>query len=248
MFRIYKMCRLVCILNQNKNNPTRYLQSFFRQSFEKKQTPYIENGIDADYHRDGIGFAYFLNQEWYVDRSVTMNPELCLHPCFQDASLIIGHLRNKGNCEGEPSIENTHPFQYGTSVFCHNGYIKHFCQHVEKLYQYILPEYLPFIKGQTDSEVLFFLLLSFGNPDKKSFQILDDLFHKLNIQYVGNFILAVSDQIHVTRLSNQGSYCSLYINHDKTIISSEPLTLEYELVPENSICILKNGEFICEKL
>lgn len=246
MFGINKMCRLVCMIIKN-NDPYPYLEKFFLQSIEKKNTPGIIDGMDADYHQDGLGFANFVENQWHVHRSVIMNYDFCFHPGFASSSFIIGHLRNKGNCEGEPSIENTHPFQYASYVFCHNGFVRNFLQQKPRLFSHIHSEYIPFIKGQTDSEILFFLLLSLGNPSEPNFLLLHQLLNNLQIQYVGNFILAICDKIYVTRLSNTGSYCSLYINSEKTILSSEPLTRKFELIPENSIWMLENNQFICQK-
>ncbi len=60
---------------------------------------------------------------------------------------------------GEHSIINTHPFQYGQWVFVHNGNIKDFKEVREALVGKIPPVLRRFILGDTDSEVLFYLLL-----------------------------------------------------------------------------------------
>ena len=71
---------------------------------------------------------------------------------------MIAHLRKA--TQGQINILNSHPFQFGSWVFAHNGNLKNYHLHLEKLKSHIHPEYLKYILGTTDSEVIFYLLLS----------------------------------------------------------------------------------------
>ena len=57
---------------------------------------------------------------------------------------------------------NCHPFRYGQWLFMHNGYINEFATLKRDLVFAVDPSLYPEITGQTDSEVLFFLALTFG--------------------------------------------------------------------------------------
>jgi predicted glutamine amidotransferase len=62
---------------------------------------------------------------------------------------------------GDRSLENTHPFLHDNHVFMHNGGIVDFEKHAKFIKSYIARKFHPMILGETDSEVLFYLLLSF---------------------------------------------------------------------------------------
>ena len=60
---------------------------------------------------------------------------------------------------------NCHPFRHDRWLFMHNGYINQFATIKRDLVLAIDPSLFDEIQGQTDSEVLFFLALTFGLPD-----------------------------------------------------------------------------------
>jgi glutamine amidotransferase len=60
---------------------------------------------------------------------------------------------------------NCHPFRHDRWLFMHNGYINEFAQIKRDLVLAIDPSLYPEIQGQADTEVLFFLALTFGLED-----------------------------------------------------------------------------------
>ena len=60
---------------------------------------------------------------------------------------------------------NCHPFRHDRWLFMHNGYINQFGAIKRDLAFAVDPSLYPEIQGQTDSEVLFFLALTFGLVD-----------------------------------------------------------------------------------
>jgi predicted glutamine amidotransferase len=60
---------------------------------------------------------------------------------------------------------NCHPFRHGHWLFMHNGYINEFNTIKRDLILAVDPSLYPEIKGQADTEVLFFLALTFGLED-----------------------------------------------------------------------------------
>ena len=60
---------------------------------------------------------------------------------------------------------NCHPFRHERWLFMHNGYVNEFATIKRDLVLAVDPSLYPEIEGQTDSEVLFFLALTFGLED-----------------------------------------------------------------------------------
>src|SRR5207237_9762409 len=58
-----------------------------------------------------------------------------------------------------------HPFRHGSWLFMHNGYINDFTTIKRDLILAVDPSLYPEIQGQADTEVLFFLALTFGLED-----------------------------------------------------------------------------------
>ena len=60
---------------------------------------------------------------------------------------------------------NCHPFRYENWLFMHNGRIRDYLTIKRDLVLAIAPELFPEIKGTTDSEIMFYLALTFGLQD-----------------------------------------------------------------------------------
>lgn len=79
---------------------------------------------------------------------------------------------------------NTHPFQYNSYVFCHNGKIINFLKYKSLILKNIDNKYIEKIKGETDSEYIFFLLLTLDDL----FNNVEKVFIKLNEFFLDNDI------------------------------------------------------------
>lgn len=112
-------------------------------------------------HPDGWGVSYYLEGSPHVVKSE--------NAAFDDhifkrvsgvvsSETVLAHIRK--STLGSHSILNTHPFQHGRWVFAHNGNVKNWDSHREELRKFVLPELVPYILGETDSEMLFFIMLS----------------------------------------------------------------------------------------
>jgi predicted glutamine amidotransferase len=60
---------------------------------------------------------------------------------------------------------NCHPFRHDNWLFMHNGYINELATIKRDLVLAVDPSLYPEIKGQADTEVLFYLALTFGLED-----------------------------------------------------------------------------------
>jgi predicted glutamine amidotransferase len=74
------------------------------------------------------------------------------------ADTVIAHVRRA--TVGPPSLENTHPFVHGRFVFAHNGTLPRFEELRHRLLGHMDDVHRNAIRGQTDSEHMFYYLLS----------------------------------------------------------------------------------------
>jgi glutamine amidotransferase len=71
---------------------------------------------------------------------------------------LLAHIREAS--VGGAADKNTHPFSAGRWVFCHNGTVRGFDQHPHLLEDRIDAKWKPHIRGDTDSERLFYAFLT----------------------------------------------------------------------------------------
>lgn len=117
--------------------------------------------IQSERHPDGWGVAYYHAGTPHVIKSErsAVNDHIFRHISgVVSSETVVAHIRK--TTVGQNSIINTHPFQFGPWVFVHNGNIKNFSSFKDQLVSQINPELRRFIFGETDSEVIFYFLLS----------------------------------------------------------------------------------------
>ncbi|MEM9070558.1 MAG: class II glutamine amidotransferase [Myxococcota bacterium] len=119
-------------------------------------------GIQSTAHPDGWGVAFYVEGNPHVTRSprVALSDQLFQRVSGIVASeTVLAHVRKA--TVGELSVLNCHPFQYGPWVMAHNGEIRDFARHRANVLAEIPPRLRRYILGDTDSEVIFFLFLSY---------------------------------------------------------------------------------------
>ncbi len=115
----------------------------------------------SEAHPDGWGVAYYVDGFPHVVKSVSTAVSDSLFRRVSgivSSETVLAHLRKA--TVGELSIINSHPFQFGNWIFGHNGQIPNFEQYREEMLDRVSPVYRRYILGDTDSEVLFYLLIS----------------------------------------------------------------------------------------
>lgn len=108
----------------------------------------------------GIGF-YQGGEVLLRRRPVDDRPVVDLSIALSDvrSDVAIGHVRSA--TVGAQSTENTHPFRYRQWLFAHTGTVAGFASMRDRLAESI-PQFLRRnVRGETDSELLFHLFLSF---------------------------------------------------------------------------------------
>ena len=118
-------------------------------------------GLQSVNHPDGWGVAYYVARSPHVIKSSSQALEDSLFKRVSgvvSSETVLAHIRKLTH--GDVNLLNTHPFQYGRWVFAHNGNIKDFNKYRETFLNKIDPELKRFILGDTDSEIIFYLLLT----------------------------------------------------------------------------------------
>lgn len=112
-------------------------------------------------HSDGWGIGFYHNSKPELERRAT--------PAFEDihfsttaerifSHAVVAHVR-KGTIGG-PLPANTHPFSYGHWTFAHNGTATAFDRLGDRMIQETDPTLQCLRRGETDSEQIFYWLLS----------------------------------------------------------------------------------------
>jgi glutamine amidotransferase len=117
--------------------------------------------VQSSHHPDGWGVVYYVGGSPHLVRNAAsaVSDKLFARVSGVVASeTVLAHVRRA--TQGDHTLVNAHPFQYGRWTFAHNGNLEGFARHRQLLLSMIPPEMRRFILGDTDSEVLFFLLLS----------------------------------------------------------------------------------------
>jgi predicted glutamine amidotransferase len=114
---------------------------------------------------DGFGIG------WYGQPTDIPYRYRCIQPAWSDRNLreaaraihsplFVAHIRAATDTPSQET--NCHPFRHGRWLFAHNGLVRNYPALRRDLMVKIDPDLFPSIEGSTDSEVLFFLALTFG--------------------------------------------------------------------------------------
>ena len=117
-------------------------------------------------HPDGWGVAYYALEVPHIIKSLraAINCQVFKKVSAMVSSYtVLAHLRKA--TVGEIDLVNTHPFQLGHWTFAHNGNCKNFQAVRKQIREKIDPNLRRYILGETDSELIFFLILSFLSKD-----------------------------------------------------------------------------------
>lgn len=175
--------------------------------------------------------------------------------------LFLAHVR--ATSQSTVQETNCHPFRHGNWLFVHNGEIFE----IEKLRRDLLfavsPELFPNILGTTDSEVMFYLALTFGleadplGALARMAGFVEETARRKGLAEVLWMTVAVSDgkSIYAVRYASDGDAPTLYhsrdmedvfqinpalrdrLGHSTRLVVSEPIGVfaeMWEAIPQNS--------------
>jgi predicted glutamine amidotransferase len=134
--------------------------------------------------------------------------------------LFFAHIRA---AIGSPVQQtNCHPFRYDRWLFMHNGYIGGFTTIKRDLVLAVDPSLFPEIKGSADTEILFYLALTFGLADDppaavaRAIGFVEACGHARGIEYPFQGTIATTDgeSTWAFRYSSEGKSRSLFFTRD----------------------------------
>lgn len=132
--------------------------------------------VQSQRHPDGWGVAYYVANTPHVIKSArgAVDDHLFRHVSGIVASeTVVAHVRKA--TQGQLSILNSHPFQFGNWVFAHNGNIPNFEELRPALLDRVCPTKRKYLLGNTDSELIFHMMLSnlgrMGDIHRNSFPV-----------------------------------------------------------------------------
>lgn len=222
---------------------------------------------------DGIGLGWYgRNNEPGLYHSVLPAwsdqnlKELSYHI---ESPLFLGHIRHSTGTAVQAT--NCHPFKYANWLFVHNGLIRGFQKIKREMVLAIDPKYFAHIKGSTDSELIFFLALTFGlrkdplTAVEKTVGLIEHLAKQQGIEKTIQMTLGIADgtKLYAFRYSTEGDSRTLFYSESANAIKeiypdkaralnvkaravvSEPLSeLSGVWIPveESKMLIVENGE------
>jgi predicted glutamine amidotransferase len=169
---------------------------------------------------DGFGVGWYgVGDEPGVFRSV--------EPAWNDANLhhisahirsglVLAHIRASSGTPVQQT--NCHPFCHGRWLFMHNGVVHDFANVKRDLVLQVDPSLYPSIVGSADSEVLFFLALTYGLEDDppaaiaRTIGLVEHVGREHGVEYPFQGTIATTDgeRRWVFRYSSEGKSRTLY--------------------------------------
>ncbi|WP_421733014.1 class II glutamine amidotransferase [Cellulomonas sp.] len=181
---------------------------------------------------DGFGVG------WYDEHSPTPGVFRSIEPAWSDrnlrevaehvrAGVVLAHIRATSGTAVQQT--NCHPFRHGRWLWMHNGLLAGFSAMKRDLVLAIDPELFPLIEGSTDSEVLFYLALTFGLEDDppaavaRAVGLVEQVGRTHGIAFPVQMTVATSDgtRLWAFRYSTEGQSRSLFRNTDVAVLRQQ---------------------------
>ena len=171
---------------------------------------------------DGFGLG------WY-DAEGAPGVFRSIDPAWNDENLreLAGHIRSpmfiahvRAAIGSAVQRTNCHPFRHGRWLFMHNGFIDALATIKRDLVLAIDPSLYPELKGQTDTEILFYLSLTFGLEDDppeavaRAIGLVEDVGRRNGVKcpFQGTVATANGEELWVFRYSTEGRSRSLFVS------------------------------------
>ncbi len=201
------------------------VHSMIDQSLHAKMGAEATNG-------DGFGIG------WYDDKQKTPVIFRSIEPAWNDRNLreLVGHIESplffthlRAAIGSSVQQTNCHPFRHENWLFMHNGFLDGFAEVKRDLVMAVDPSLFPQIEGQTDSEIIFFLALTFGldhdpvDAVAQTIGYIEEVGRKRGVKYPFQGTIAVSDGVHLYafRYSSEGKSRTLFFTRDVPTLRRE---------------------------
>jgi glutamine amidotransferase len=150
--------------------------------------------------------------------------ELCAQA---SAGRVFAHIR--ASTGSAVQLTNCHPFRHENWLWMHNGYLAGFHEMKRDLAMEVDPSLFADIQGSTDSEMLFFLALSFGLVDDpragvaRAVGLVEEVGRSHGIEFPVQMTVATTDgdTTWAFRYSSEGRSRSLFQSTDVSTLRSQ---------------------------
>ena len=214
------MCRWLAY----SGSPVRLDELLYKPKYSLiEQSLHSRLGVETT-NGDGFGVGWFGTEETpAVFRSIepAWNErnlrELAEHV---RSHLVFAHIRAS---TGTPVQQtNCHPFRFDNWLWMHNGAISEFEKMKREFAFAVDPSLYPFIEGSTDSEMLFFLALTFGLENdppgavERAVGLVEATGRRHGVEHPIQMTVATTDgeSIWAFRYSSEGHSRSLFFSTD----------------------------------
>lgn len=187
------------------------------------QSLHSQLGAEAT-NGDGFGIG------WYDD-APTPGLFRSIEPAWNDANLreLSGHITSghffahiRAAIGSAVQQSNCHPFRHGRWLFMHNGYIAELPTVKRDLMMTVDPSLYSDIAGQTDTEVLFHLALTFGLEDdppdaiSRAIGVVEDVGRRHDVRepFQGTIATTDGERMWAFRYSSARQSRSLFFTGD----------------------------------
>ena len=181
---------------------------------------------------DGIGIG------WYDEHDPNPGLFRSIEPAWSERNLrelathirtpvMLAHIRATSGSAVQQT--NCHPFRYGRWLWMHNGLLAGFARMKRDLVLAVDPELFPYIEGSTDSEVLFYLALTFGLRDDppsavaRAVGFVEEVGRAHDVAFPVQMTVATTDgrRVWAFRYSTEGQSRSLFRNTDVAVLKAQ---------------------------
>jgi len=195
---------------------------------------------------DGFGVGWFAEGQLPGRYRVT-------HPAWNDANLrdLAEHLRSglflahvRASSGTPVQLTNCHPFRYGSWLFQHNGSVPAFDRLERDLLLSVDPTLFRSIEGTTDSEILFFLALSYGLDREplaaleRTVATVETLLGRADVADGLTFSAVATDGRRLVAVRYASKESPPTLHHSRHIHALRAVDGSYEALPEGAVVIV----------
>ena len=188
------------------------------------QSLHARLGVDTT-NGDGFGVG------WYGPDTETPAVFHSIEPAWNDRNLreVAGHVQSplflahiRASTGTAVQQTNCHPFRHGRWLWVHNGLVRDFHRVKRELALAVGESLYPQMEGSTDSEMLFYLALTFGleeNPPaavERMVGHVEEVGHRHGTEHPIQMTIGTTDgsSVWAFRYSSEGKSRSLYYSAD----------------------------------
>jgi predicted glutamine amidotransferase len=170
-----------------------------------------------------------------------------------DSPLFLAHVRASSLATIQET--NCHPFRHGKWLFVHNGELEELDRYRRELYFGVEPTLFNQILGSTDSELMFYLALSFGLESdpigglERMAGFVEKIARDHGVDQAVWMTLGVSDgkQVFAVRYASDSDAPTLYHTHDTHHLYQLNQKLRGRLLPKTRLIVSEPIGTLTEK-